>query len=252
MTFGLISEGAAFPATNPQFGRTVLEMSKFGAYLSNVPNELIADSPAFTEVFLPTIIARGLAFYEDDLMIASGNGVDQPEALVNAPAAVTVNRATSDAVVLADLIAMIKALHPECLPTATWLVSKSAHDQILDLYTAGQGQVWNGSALVSADMPVAPPDWYVPAGSGSGPRILGMEACVNDHQNALGDVGDVMLCDLGLMLLADRGEMSVEIAQRAPGSPTGRATSGSGTAWMRVSGRRSPYTTKANQTVSRL
>ena len=135
LNFSLIAEGGTFPATNPEFGRTVLEVTKVGAYLKNVPNELLADASAFTEVFLPTIIARGLAFFEDDLFIASGNGVGQPQALLNSPAALAVSRATSDAVVLADLIGMIKGLHPESLPTASWLISKSAHDQILDLYT---------------------------------------------------------------------------------------------------------------------
>ena len=44
LNFSLIEEGATWPATNPRFGRTVLEVNKVGAYLQNVPNELIADS----------------------------------------------------------------------------------------------------------------------------------------------------------------------------------------------------------------
>ena len=252
LAFGWVAEGAAFPASNPEFGVTTLDVSKAGAYLINVPNELLADSPAFTETFLPVLIAKGLAFFEDDAFIATGTGVGQPQALVNSPAALAVDRATSDAVVLADLIGMIKALHPESLPTATWLVSKSAHDQILDLYAVGQGQVWNGSALVTADMPTAPPDWYVPAGAGSGSRILGMEAVVNDHQPAVGDTGDVMLVDLGLYLVGDRGAMEVEVASNGPGFAND-------TSAIRIRHRpdgrfwpQSTYTTKTSQVVSPL
>jgi HK97 family phage major capsid protein len=252
LTFGWVEEGAAFPASNPEFGATFLTVNKAGAYMLPVPNELLADSPAFTEIFLPVLIAKGLAFFEDDAFIATGTGAGQPQSLVNSPAALPVTRATSAAVVLADLIGMLKALHPESLPTATWLVSKSAHDQILDLYTVAQGQVWNGTALVAADMPTAPPDWYVPAGSGSGPRILGMEAVVNDHQPAVGTEGDVMLADLGLYLVGDRGAMEVEVSSKGAGFP-GDASA------IRIRHRpdgrfwpQSTYTTKTGQVVSPL
>lgn len=252
MKFSIVEEGAAFTPTNPQFGRTTLEVSKFGAYLQNVPNELISDSPAFTEVFLPTIIARGLAFFEDDLFIQSGNGVSQPEALLNASAALTVDRATSDAVVVADLVGMVKGCHPESLLTASWLVSKSANDQILDLYYGAAGQVWNGTELVTAQMPVAPPQWYTPGDATSGPRILGLPAFVNDHQNAVGDTGDVILCDLGLYLVGDRGEMTVEVSSKGAGFASDASSI---RIRHRVDGRfwpQSTYTTKTSQNVSAL
>lgn len=252
LRFGWVEEAASFPVSNPEFGVTALEVNKAGAYMFPVPNELLADAPAFTEVFLPTLIAKGLAFFEDEYFIATGTGVGQPQALVNSPAALAVDRATPGAVVVADLVGMIKGLHPESLPNASWLVSKSAHDQILDLYTVGQGQVWNGSALVAADMPVAPPDWYVPAGSGSGPRILGMPAFVNDHQSAVGSAGDIMLVDLGLYLVGDRGAMEVEVASKGPGFA---ADTSAIRVRHRPDGRfwpQSTYTTKTGQSVSAL
>jgi HK97 family phage major capsid protein len=252
LTFGWVEEAASFPVSNPEFGVTALNVNKAGAYMFPVPNELMADATPFTEVFLPILIAKGLAFFEDDAFIATGTGVGQPQALLNSPAAHAVTRATSDAVVVADLVGMLKGLHPESLPTASWLVSKSAHDQILDLYTVGAGQVWNGSALVTADMPVAPPDWYVPAGSGSGPRILGMPAFVNDHQPAVGDTGDVMLVDLGLYLVGDRGAMEVEVSAKGPGFAT---DSSAIRIRHRPDGRfwpQSTYTTKTSQVVSPL
>lgn len=252
LTFSLIEEGAAFPATNPEFGRTTLEVRKVGAYMTGVPNELLADAPAFTDVFLPTVIARGLAFWEDDQFIAAGNGVGQPEALLNAPAGLAVDRATPDAVVLADLVGMVKALHPESLKTATWLVSKSANDQILDLYYGASGQVWNGTELIAAEMPIAPPEWYVPGTADSGPRILGLECEVNDHQPAVGTPGDVMLGDLGLYLVADRGEMAVDISSKGSGFTSDTSNI---RVRHRLDGRlwpQSTYTTKTDQEVSPL
>ncbi|HEY1914250.1 MAG TPA: phage major capsid protein [Streptosporangiaceae bacterium] len=252
LTFSLIQQGAPWPATNPEFGRTTVEVNKVGAYLTNVPNELLQDAPSFTDVFLPVTIARGLAFFEDDLFIGSGTGVGQPEALLNAPAGLAVDRAVSDSVMLADLIAMVKGLHPESMKTATWLLSKSANDQILDLYYAATGQVWNGTTLQDAQMPVAPPEWYRPGSADGPPCMLGFPVEVSDHQPAVGTPGDVMLTDLSLYLVADRGEMTVEISSK--GSGFGSDTSNIRIR-HRVDGRlwpQSTYTTKTGQEVSPL
>jgi HK97 family phage major capsid protein len=252
LTFSLVEEGAPFPATSPEFGRTTLEVNKVGAYMTNVPNELLADAPAFTDVFLPVTIARGLAFWEDDMFIAEGNGVGQPQALLNAEAGLAVDRATSGAVVLADLVGMVKGLHPESMKTAAWLVSKSANDQLLDLYYGAVGQVWNGTELVDAQMPVAPPEWYKPGTADSGPRILGLECEVNDHQPAVGTPGDVMLYDPALYLVADRGEMTVEISSKGSGFANDTSNI---RVRHRVDGRfwpQSTYTTKTDQEVSPL
>jgi HK97 family phage major capsid protein len=252
LVFSMVEEGQSFTATVPNFGRAALEARKVGAYMTSVPNELLADATPFTESFLPQVIARGLDWYVDDLCIANGTGVGEPQALVNSPAAVAVTRATSDAVVLADLVAIVKALHPQAMKTATWLVSKSANDQILDLYYAAAGQVWNGSELVSAQMPIAPPEWYTPGSGGSGPSMLGLEVEVNDHQAAVGSTGDVMLCDIGQYLLGSLEWLTIEVSSKGSGfvSDTSNIRVRS-----RIDGRfwpQQPFTTQTSQEVSPL
>jgi len=245
LKFGLIEEGATWPATNPRFGRTTLEVNKIGAYIQNVPNELLADSPAFTEVFLPTTIARGLAFFEDDLFVASGSGVGQPEALANAPAAVTVTRANSgEAPVHADIIALAQALHPESWTAACWLLSADAFSALLELYLNPTG----GSAAGI----VPPSEWLVYNPTLGYWTLLGIPAFPNDHQNATGSPADVMLCELDLYLVADRGEMTVEVSSKGAGFTSDTSNI---RIRHRVDGRfwpRSPYTTKASQSVSPL
>ena len=117
----------------PNFGRVVLEAWKVGGYLQSVPNELMTDSPAFGD-FLARIIAKGLSWFEDDQMLYQGTGVGQPQALVNAPGGLAVTRNTSSKVQHADIVTMLKGLHPASKETATWLLSQSAFDQLLELY----------------------------------------------------------------------------------------------------------------------
>jgi hypothetical protein len=147
---------------------------------------------------------------------------------------------------------MVKGLHPESMRTAEWLLSKDANDAVLDLYYGATGQVWNGTELVSAEMPVAPPDWYRPGSADGPPCMLGFPIEVNDHQPAVGDLGDAMLGDLSLYLVGDRGEMSVEVSSKGSGFTSDTSNI---RIRHRVDGRfwpQSTYTTKTGQQVSPL
>jgi HK97 family phage major capsid protein len=209
LTFALVEEGAPIPASVPDFGRVVLEARKLAALLQSVPNELVSDSPAFTDDFLPRVIAMGCAWYEDDLMIYTGSGTGEPQALVNAPGAYAVTRNTPDEVLHLDIVTMLKALHPASKASATWLLSESAFDQLLELYEI------SGTAPAGQD--IAPPQTLVYDMSFGCWRLLGVPAVVNDHQPAVGTAGDVILADLGLYLVGDRGEMTVERSDMGPG-----------------------------------
>ena len=209
MTFSYVQEGAAFPATTPNFGRVVLEAWKVGGYLQSVPNELMTDSPAFGD-FLARIIAKGLSWFEDDQMLYQGTGVGQPQALVNAPGGLAVTRNTSSKVQHADIVTMLKGLHPASKETATWLLSESAFDQLLELYEV------IGTPPSGQD--IAPPQTLKFNSQTGEWELLGLPCAVNDHQPAVGSVGDVMLCDFGsAYLVGDRGEMTVEVASLGAG-----------------------------------
>ena len=207
LTFSLIQEGAAWTGTTPNFGRVVLEAWKVGGYLQNVPNELISDSPAFGD-FLARIIALGYTWWEDDYALYSGNGVGEPQALVNAPGGYALSRNTSSKVLHADIVGMLKALHPASKATATWLLSESAFDYLLELYEL---------ASTGAAADISPPQTLVYDMEFGTWRLLGLPAIVNDHQPAVGTTGDVMLCDLGLMLIGERSEMTVEVSPESGG-----------------------------------
>lgn len=216
LAFSITQEGEAIPATVPQFGRLVLEAWADKALLKSVPNELMADATSFTGDFLPRIVAQGLSWHIDDLVLYQGSGVGQPQALVNAPAAVNVTRdpPTPYNVGHKDVVAMLKALHPASKTTATWLASEDVFDQLLELYeivgTAPDGQ------------DISPPS--VLKFKGGTWTLFGLPLIPNGHQPAAGTAGDLMLCDLGLLLLGDRGVMTAEVSQKGAGYVTDTAS----------------------------
>jgi HK97 family phage major capsid protein len=219
MTFSFVQEGAAFTGTTPAFGRIVLQAWKAGSYLANVPNELVDDAAGAFGDFLARVIARGYAWFEDDVFIGGlasgtgGTGTGEPQSLANAPCAVAVSRHTASDVLFVDIVAMYKALHPASKQIATmpgmaapvWLISASAFDQILELYYNPSGSE------------VVPPSGWFSAGDGDtvGASLIGVPAIVTDHQPAVGDVGDVILADLRYYLIGDRLTMTVDRSQQS-------------------------------------
>ena len=209
LQFYMTEEGAGITPTAPAFGRVSLEARKAAAYLQNVPNELIDDATAFTEVFLPQTIAMGLEWFIDDLAIGSGTGVGEPQALLNAPAGVTVSRANASQVAHSDIVGMVKKLHPASKACATWLLSEDAFDYLLELYEIV------GTAPAGQDIP---PPGTLKYNSQSGTwELLGLPAVCTDHQPAIGTAGDVMLADLALYLWGQRDEMLVEVSSKGAG-----------------------------------
>ena len=162
---------------------------------------------------------------------------------MNAPAALFVTRTTGSEVVLMDIVNLLKKLHPASKKRATWVVADEVFGQLVDMYV-------NFGSATSGITP--PPTWLEFDSDADCWRLLGLECVPHDHLPALGSTGDVMLVDLSLMLVADRGEMTVE--RSAKGTGFGSDTS-SFRIKARIDGRYWPQTTfvtAAGQTVSPL
>jgi HK97 family phage major capsid protein len=212
MTFAWTEESAAITPTAPEFGVIELEAHKAAGYLQAVPNELCDDSAAFSDVFLPRIIAQGLSWFEDDYF-TNGTGVGEPQGLLNAPGALTITRTTSDEVLVADIVACLKALHPQSKRGgAVWLLDNDTFNQLLDL------------ALLTGDPTTGvstPQEWLRYSETQNCWTLLGLPAFPTDHQGGLGASGDVILADLSLLLIGDRQELLVERSQKGSGFISG-------------------------------
>jgi len=222
LTFSFTEDGAAITPTAPGFGEAVLQAQKLAA-LMPVPNELATDAAGAFGDFLAHVIAMGLAWTEDDYFIG-GNGVAQPEGIINAASAYRVSRANSgEPPVLADVMAMAKGLAPASksagyMPGITsvgWLISASVFDSLLELYFLAAG------ASPTSGVPTAPSDWLsLGDGHQTAPSMLGLPAFITDHQPAAGTPGDLAVCDLRQYLIGDRMELTVERSAAGPGFVT--------------------------------
>ena len=212
MAWNFTPEGQPITATTAQFGAATLEAWPDKALLKNVPNELLADATAFTESFLPQVIAKGLAWHIDDVAIYQGSGTGEPQALVLAEAAVTVTRNTSSKVLDLDVVTMLKSLHPASKRTATWLASEDVFDQLLDLYFLPSG------STPTSGVPTAP-SGVMTCVNGRW-ELFGLELLPNDHQPAVGTPGDLVLADLALLLLGELGELTVDVSSKGSGFAT--------------------------------
>lgn len=146
------AEGAKLTATAPGFSRVLLEANKLTAF-TQIPNELLQDSVTSMDVWFRTFFPMAMSHFAD-VAFLTGDGVNQPEGLINCPGAVTVDPQATAVITLIDVLTMLTRLWPPSLKRARWVCSPDAFAQLLSMglvvtpYSAGTA----GTAV-----PVSPP-----------------------------------------------------------------------------------------------
>jgi len=188
-------EGAALTASQASFSRIVLDAKKLTAY-TEVPNELISDSPGSFQAFLDQIFPEALGFYEDDAFI-TGSGVGEPLGFLNAAAAIEVAKEAgqpADTIVWENIVKMYSRMLPGSLGRAVWIASINTFPELATMaLSVGTG----GSAIWLNNGAVGPPM-----------TILGRPVIFTEKTPTLGDAGDINFVDLGFYLIGDRQVMS--------------------------------------------
>ena len=87
-----VPESGSLTSSEPTFGSAVLTAKKLTG-LTQVSNELLADSAVGVEALLTRLFGQALPYFEDDAFI-NGIGGAQPVGLINADALVTVAKET--------------------------------------------------------------------------------------------------------------------------------------------------------------
>lgn len=201
------AEGASLKATAPSFGRVDLEAAKLTAF-TQIPNELLQDSVTPMDVWFHTFFPQAMAFFED-LAFLTGNGVNQPEGLLNCPGATVVDPGTTATIALADVIAMLCRLWPPSLKRARWVTSPDGLKQLL-----GLGLVVGSTAIAPPALLTGYQAIEAPAGSdGSGFnfRMFGRPLRVSEKVPYPGGGvnGTLALYDPTAYLIGDRQAMQV-------------------------------------------
>ena len=201
------AEGASLKASAPSFARVVLEAAKLTAF-TQIPNELLQDSVTPMDVWFHTFFPQAVSFFED-LAFLTGDGVNQPEGLINCPGATVVDPGTSATIALADVIAMLCRLWPPSLKRARWVCSPDALKQLL-----GLGLVVGSTAIAPPALLTGYQAIEAPAGSdnsGVNFRLFGRPLRVSEKMPYPGGGinGTLALYDPTAYLIGDRQAMQV-------------------------------------------
>jgi HK97 family phage major capsid protein len=190
-------EGAQLVESQATFGRVVLDAKKLTGY-AEVPNELLADAPAFSS-FFDTIFPRAIAWFED-IAFMTGTGVGEPLGFVSCPASVQVAIESGQAtktIVWENLVKMYSRMLPTALGNAVWIASIDTFPELATMALSvgtGGGPVWMGN--------------YTNPGTNTPPvSIMGRPVYFTEKTPALGTTGDISFVDMSYYLIGDRQMM---------------------------------------------
>lgn len=190
-------EAAALVESQASFGRVTLDAKKLTGY-AEIPNELLADAPAFTS-FFDDVFPRALAWYED-IGFMNGTGTGEPRGFVNCPASVAVAAEAgqpTNTIVWENIVKMYARMLPTALQNAVWIASIDTFPQLATMALSvgtGGSAVWLGN--------LQQPGSAVPPVS-----ILGRPVIFTEKTPALGSLGDINFVDLSYYLIGDRQMM---------------------------------------------
>lgn len=181
-------EADEITASKPKFRQMELSLKKLTG-LCYATDELLQDAAAL-EAVIRQAFAEEFGFKIDDAIL-SGSGEGEPLGILNSDAIVTVAKEASqtDVITVENLIKMWNRLWSRSRANAVWYINQELEPY---LYT-----------LKIGDKPV-----YIPAGGLSekpygtlfGRPVVPIEQC-----SAAGEVGDIILADIGQYLLIDKG-----------------------------------------------
>lgn len=181
-------EAEEITASKPKFRQMELSLKKLTG-LCYATDELLQDAAAL-EAVIRQAFAEEFGFKIDDAIL-SGTGEGEPLGILNGGSIVTVakEKDQTDIVTVENLIKMWNRLWSRSRANAVWYINQELEPY---LYT-----------LKIGDKPV-----YIPAGGLSekpygtlfGRPVVPLEQC-----SAAGEVGDIILADVGQYLLIDKG-----------------------------------------------
>lgn len=182
------SEAAELTASKPKFRQMELSLKKLTG-LCYATDELLQDASAL-EAVIRQAFAEEFGFKIDDAIL-DGSGAGEPLGILKSQALVTVAKENNqaDKITVENLIKMWNRLWSRSRANAVWYINQELEPL---LYT-----------LKIGDKPV-----YIPAGGLSekpygtlfGRPVVPLEQC-----NAAGELGDIILADVGQYLLIDKG-----------------------------------------------
>lgn len=197
-------EGGEITSSKMKLGKVNLELSKL-ACLVFATTELLEDSPTSIEPLLNKGFGAAIGFQiDEDLM--NGNGANQALGILNAPSLVTVAKETgqaADSIVTKNILKMWSRLRPAGQGSAIWQANIDAFVEIASLaLPVGTGGSTAGLLQTSTNGVTGKPLT----------TLLGRPIEFSEHNQTLGDKGDITLADWSQYLVGEKNGGQIRAA----------------------------------------
>jgi HK97 family phage major capsid protein len=195
--FNWTAEAQNRTETEPKFKLFELKAWELSGYTVS-SNVLLADAAFGLEKFLFFLFGTGISWYEDYAFL-QGTGAGQPQGVLTANCAISVNRQTANKVQFADVANLQSKLLPSSYGKAIWTFSPSVVPQLLQLQDGA-----NRAIFISIDQGITKkPTW----------SLLGRPCIPTEKVPALGTKGDLMLIDPSLYIIGDRQQIEIAASE---------------------------------------
>ena len=194
-------EAAQKTASKPLFGKLTLTLKKLVG-LIYASDELLEDSPISIEPLINRMFTQAISYTEDDEFV-NGTGAGQALGVLNAGCLVSVAKEGGQAaatIVYNNIVKMWSRMFPPSQGNAVWIANSTCFPQLATMsLSVGTG---GGPA-------------YMPAGGLSGASyatLMGRPLILTDHCQAVGTVGDLILCDWAQYLIGGKSGSPIKTA----------------------------------------
>lgn len=186
-------EGLEKIESNPKFKNITLEAKKLIGYVES-SDELVDDAIVSMGSLLSDVFAQSIAF-EEDAAFLTGNGVNKPLGILNAPATITVGRVGTGSVQTSDLVNMLARFYRRG-GTPVWIINQSVLPDIYKLKDENSNYILTPGFTggITGDLPGT---------------IYGVPVIVTEKVPARGAIGDVALADMRYYLIGDRQRLTI-------------------------------------------
>lgn len=193
-------EAGAATATKPNFGKVELNLKKLIG-LCYVTDELQSDSSALGS-YITQAFTEEFAFKLDDSVVR-GSGAGAPLGILNAAATVSVAKETSQAaatILYANVSKMKQRMLPRSFQRATWFINVDCQPQLEKMFIPA-------TTVAGTENVGGWPAYLPPGGANNAPygMLFGRPVVPIEQAETCGTVGDIMLLDLGMYLMATKG-----------------------------------------------
>lgn len=189
------NEAEQLTGSKPKIGKLEMKLCKLTG-LCYATGELLQDAAQLGAIITDSFV-KEMTFSVEDA-IFRGTGAGRPMGFMNSACKITVAKEGSqaaDTITFNNVAGMMARLNPGSIPNAVWLANISTLPQLLKMSVpitniAGTENVGgSGTGLI-----------YNPTER----KLLGLPVLFVEYAEALGDEGDLVLCDLGEYLMIDR------------------------------------------------